>query len=432
MIAVYGRMLVMSDAMTAIRSYDLFTPEAVADPMPLLHRIRSESPIGWMPQLNAFLLTRHADIGVALRDRRLETANLGRGLDRLTPQEQAELLPVRTSITMWMGHTDPNDHVRFQQLLKRYFTPSMVNNLRPRVREITNELLDAVAPKGAMDVVKDLAYPLPANVIAEMLGMPTTDREQLQAWSRDILAIFQAADVTRLRQCQRSVLEMQDYLRALVAQRREEPREDVLSMFVAAESEGTVTEDEIVANCVLLLFAGHETTAGLIANGLALLFDNPDQLARLKAEPDLTPSAVEEMLRCGGPASLIVRRSTEPVELWGHAFPAGSEFYLSTAAGNRDPEVFADPDRFDIIRTNNRHTAFGMGAFYCLGAALARMESDECFRILLDRFPDVAPDYETPDVHAVPPLSRRLRSLRVRFQPRAVLNPSGKALASTK
>jgi cytochrome P450 len=264
-----------------------------------------------------------------------------------------------------------------------------------------------------MDVVKDLAYPLPANVIAEMLGMPTSVRELLQAWSKDILAIFQAADIIRLRRCQRSVLEMQDYLRALVAERRHQPREDVLSMFVAAEKEGNVTEDEIVANCVLLLFAGHETTAGLIANGLLLLLGNPAQLALLK--PNLTPSAVEEMLRCDGPASLIVRRSTEAVELWGHSFPAGTEFYLSTAAGNRDPEVFVDPDRFDITRTNSRHTAFGMGAFYCLGAALARMESDECLRILLDRFPDVAPAYLTPDWSPVPPLAHRLESLRVTF-----------------
>ena len=166
------------------------------------------------------------------------------------------------------------------------------------MRAFTHELLDAVAPKGRMDVVRDLAYPLPANVIAELLGMPTADREQLQAWSRDIVPIFSNGDVPQLRQAQRSMLEMHDYLRAIAAERRRAPREDVLSMFVAAEAEGTVTEDEAVANCVLLLFAGHETTANLIANGLVLLFENPDQLARLRADPALTPLAVEEMLRC--------------------------------------------------------------------------------------------------------------------------------------
>jgi cytochrome P450 len=403
----------MTDVSGALQSYDIFTPEAMADPIPLLHRIRAESPISWIPQLDAFLLTRHADIVAALKDRRLDTANLGRGLERLSPQEQDELLPLRQSIQLWMGHTDPADHVRFQQLLKRYFTPVMVNALRPRVREITNELLDAVEPAGRMDVVKDLAYPLPANVIAEILGMPTSDRVQLQLWSRDILAIFQLADMDRLRQAQRSVLAMQDYLRGLVEDRRRAPREDILSMFVAAERDGTVTEDEIVANCVLLLFAGHETTAGLIANGLLLLLDNPDQLALLKSDPELTVPAVEEMLRCDGPAGVIVRVSNEPVELGGHEFPAGRQFYLAMLAGNRDPEVFADPDRFDITRKPNRHTAFGMGAFYCLGAALARMEADECFRILLARFPNVRPDFQSPDRYAAPPLGHTLLTLNV-------------------
>ncbi|GAA3216144.1 cytochrome P450 [Dactylosporangium siamense] len=398
-----------------MRSYDIFTPEAMAEPMPLLHRIRAESPVSQVPQLGAYLLTRHADIVAALKDRRLDTANLGKGLERLSAAEQEELLPLRRSIQLWMGHTDPADHVRFQQLLKRYFTPVTVDALRPRVREITHELLDAVAPHGRMDVVKDLAYPLPANVIAEILGMPTGDRLQLQVWSRDILAVFQLADMDRLRQAQRSVLEMQDYLRVLVEQRRRQPREDILSMFVAAERDGTVTEDEIVANCVLLLFAGHETTAGLIANGLRLLFDNPDQLALLRSDPTLTAPAVEEMLRCDGPAGVIVRVSGEPVEVAGHAFPAGEQFYLAMLAGNRDPDVFEEPDRFDITRKPNRHTAFGMGAFYCLGAALARMEADECFRILLDRFPHLRPAYQRPDLHVAPPLGHRLVTLDVEF-----------------
>jgi cytochrome P450 len=316
---------------------------------------------------------------------------------------------------MWMGHTDPVEHVRFQQLLKRYFTPAMVDRLRPRVRAITDELLDEVALKGEMDVVRDLAYPLPANVIAEMLGMPAGDREQLQAWSRDILAIFGNGDVQGLRQAQRSMLEMHDYLRVIAAERRIEPRDDVLSMFVAAEAEGQVTEDEAVANCVLLLFAGHETTANLIANGLVLLFDNPGQLALLKENPDLTPLAVEEMLRLDGPAGVIGRAVTEPVELYGHPIPPGKRIYLALMAGNRDPEHFPDPDTFDLHRKRGRNLAFGMGTYYCLGAALARMETDECFRILLDRCPDIAPAYQSPAWQPTPPIGHRLTSLEVTF-----------------
>jgi cytochrome P450 len=291
----------------------------------------------------------------------------------------------------------------------------MVDRLRPRVRAFTHELLDAVADRGTMDVVRDLAYPLPANVIAELLGMPVGDREQLQAWSRDILPIFAHGDVEQLRQAQRSMLEMHDYLRGIAAERRRAPREDVLSMFVAAEAEGLVTEDEAVANCVLLLFAGHETTANLIANGLVLLFEHPDQLALLRADPELMPSAVEEMLRCDGPAGVIGRVPTEPVELAGHTVAAGEHIYLALMAANRDPEVFPDPDAFTITRRRNRHLSFGMGTYYCLGAALARMETDECLRILLERCPDLRPAYESPDRLPSLPLGHRLASLQVTF-----------------
>jgi cytochrome P450 len=405
----------MTDSATIIRSYDLFTPEAIRDPMPMLRRMRSESPVGWSPQLQAYVLTRHADIVAALKDRRLANANLTRGFDRLSQAEQDELRPVRESIRLWMGHTNPADHVRLQQLLKRYFTPATINTLRPQVRQITRELLDAVAPAGRMDVVTDLAYPLPANVIANMLGMPAGDRQRLQAWSRDIAAVFQIADIAALRRAQSSTLEMQEYLRPLIVRRRSRPTDDVLSMFVAAQRDGTVSEEEIVANCVLLLFAGHETTAGLIANGLALLLEHPDQLDLLRHRPDLTPSAVEEMLRYDGPAGAVMRVSGQPVELAGHSFPANTQFHLAMLAGNRDPDVFPDPELFDITRTGSRHTAFGLGAFYCLGAALARMEADECFRILLDRFPGIRPGYQTLDRESDSPLGRRLRSLPVEW-----------------
>jgi len=403
----------MSSQASTIRDYDLFTPEVMADHNAFLHRIRAESPLARLPQLDAYLLTRHADINAALRDKRMDSANMLQILHRLTPAEQEELEPVRRFVSMWMGHTVPADHVRFQQLLKRYFTPAMVDRLRPRVRAFTHELIDAVAAKGEMDVVRDLAYPLPANVIAELLGMPTGDREQLQAWSRDILPIFGSGDIDQIRHAQRSMLEMHDYLRLIAAERRREPRADVLSMFMAAEAEGAVTEDEAVANCVLLLFAGHETTANLIANGLVLLFQHPGQLAQLRADPDLMPLAVEEMLRCDGPAGVIGRVATEPVELAGHTVPAGKHIYLALMAANRDPEIFPDPDTFDINRKRSRHLSFGMGTYYCLGAALARMETDECLRILLDRCPGLAPAYETPGWLPSLPIGHRLESLPV-------------------
>jgi cytochrome P450 len=264
-----------------------------------------------------------------------------------------------------------------------------------------------------MEVVGDLAYPLPASVIAEMLGMPAEDRDQLQVWSRDIVAVFQVADLDQFHRAQNAVVGMQEYLRPLLEQRRRDPRDDVLSVLAAAERDGLVTETEILANAVLLLFAGHETTARLIGKGLAMLFQHPDQLARLKATPDLIPSAVEEMLRHDGPVDVLVRVATEPVEVAGRSFPTHTQFYLAVLAGNRDPEVFDDPDRFDVTRTPNRHTAFGLGTYYCLGAALARMETHECLQILLERFPDLRQDPGGPVWRPVLPFAQELQELPV-------------------
>lgn len=409
-----GTTLVRMTIDAAIPVIDPFSPEALADPIGFMRHLRDTTPVAWMPALGANLLTRYADVAAALMDSRMITGTLTQGLDRLGEQEKAELLPVRRSMERWMGHTNTQDHKRFQHLLKRYFTPSMVSALRPRIREFTNELIDAVAPNGRMEVVADLAYPLPANVIADMLGMPVADRELLRTWSRDILALFRVAEFDEMRVAQRSVLEMQDYLRPLVDDRRQRPADDLLTVFAEAEREGIVDEAEIVANCVLLLFAGHETTAGLIAKGLVLLLENPDQLALLRSNPDLTPGAVEEMLRMDGPASVLTRVTTEEVELAGQVFPAGRRLYLASTAANRDPAVVADPDRFDITRTPIRHLGFGVGIYYCLGSSLARTEADECFRILLDRCADLRP--AAPPVRAViPPMNYHVESLEVTF-----------------
>jgi cytochrome P450 len=236
----------------------------------------------------------------------------------------------------------------------------------------------------------------------------------LRAWSRQIGAVFQNAGADQLRISQDSVLEMQDYLRAIVADRRTSPQDDLISMFVAAERQGVVNEDEIVANCVLLLFAGHETTAILITHGLNLLMANPDQLELLKSEPGRTPSAIEEMLRRDGPVITVVRQTVEPVTIAGYDIPQGQHIFLALYSGNHDPAVFPDPMRFDITRKNNRHLGFGLGGYYCLGAALARVESDECFRLLLSRYPGIRPAADQEAVLARrSPIGHQLETLPV-------------------
>ncbi|GAB3898913.1 cytochrome P450 [Kibdelosporangium lantanae] len=394
-------------------SYDLLDAD---DPLEYLLEIAGESALSWVPALGAYLVTGHENVLAALRNSGLRAANATQGFERLTAAEQEALRPLRMSIDMWMGHTTPEGHHRFQQLLKRYFTPATVNGLRPRVRQLAGELLDRVAAQGGMEVVQDLAYPLPANIIADMFGMPTSDRWRLRTWSREIAAVFHNATAERLLVSQDGVLEMQDYLRTIVADRRATPRDDLISMFAAAEREGVVTEDEIVANCVLLLFAGHETTANLIAHGLNLLMTNPDQLALLRSQPTLTPSAIEEMLRCDGPVITVVRETMEPVTIAGYDIPVGKHIFLALYTANHDPAVFPDPMRFDITRKNNRHMAFGMGAYYCLGAALARVESDECFQLLLTRYPGIHPAEDQAKVMVpLPPVGHRLEALPVQF-----------------
>jgi cytochrome P450 len=403
----------MGNHTSTLPSYDLLDAD---DPLDYLLRISGETSLSWVPALGAYLVTGYDNVLAALRSDDLRAANATQGFERLTAAEQEELRPLRLSIDLWMGHTTEEGHHRFQQLLKRYFTPSTVNGLRPRVRELTGELLDAVSPHGRMDVVRDLAYALPANIIAEMFGMPVSDRERLREWSRQIAAVFHNADADRLRISQAGVLEMQDYLREILASRRTTPRDDLISMFAAAEREGVVTEDEIVANCVLLLFAGHETTGNLISGGLNLLMANRDQFDLLRSDPGLIRSAIEEMLRHNGPVATVVRETIAPVTIAGHDIPVGQHIFLAVYSANHDPAVFPDPMRFDITRKNNRHLGFGMGAYYCLGAALARVESDECFRLLLSRCPDIRPATDqAPELVLLTPIGQRLDALPVEF-----------------
>jgi hypothetical protein len=238
----------------------------------------------------------------------------------------------------------------------------------------------------------------------------------LQRWSADILSFFQQVNMEGLQRGQRSLREMQDYLRPLIAERRRAPREDLISVLVSQGEGFFAREPEaIVANCAMLLFAGHETTSHLISSGLLLLLQHPEQLALLRETPELMPSAIEEMLRYEGASDAMVRVSKAPLELGGQRFSAGEFFVLVYKAANFDPEVFPAPRRFDITRRPNRHLAFGMGHYYCLGAALARLEGQVCLRTLLDRLPGLRPAFPAPDWRPLPPLGRRLRSLSVAF-----------------
>lgn len=386
-------------------------------PGPLLHtlnELQESAPLVWLPEFHGYLVTRRADVTALLKDRRLDPSVAEQSFTALPGELLARLEPLRRCVSLWMGHTTTDGHRRFQLLLKRYFTPAAMEQLRPNARRIAEDLIEKILAEGRMDVVTELAVPLPANVIADLLGMPVEDRPMLRVWSEAVSKLFRQTGFDDLLSAQEGVGEFQHYLDGLVESRRDNLGDDLISMLLRAEDEGQISTEEIVANCLLILFAGHETTAGVITHGIALLLENPDQLALLRDRPELGPAAVEEMLRCEGTANTILRDVAEPLEYEGHQFDKGDRIYVSLYGANHDPSFIADPGRFDITRERSAHLAFGTGLFYCLGASLARVETDECVKVFLEKLPNARLAGE-PVWRMAPPAGHRIASLPITF-----------------
>jgi cytochrome P450 len=367
--------------------YDLLAPEVRADPYPLYAVLRAEDPVHWNDGLKAWVLTRYSDVLTALRT--FSSKRAGVFANILPAAHRESMRPFTESISRWMLFMDPPDHGRLRTLLNKAFTPKIVEVLRPKVATIVRELLDEVAARGRMDVIRDLAYPLPTIVIAEMLGAPASERASFKRWSDDFAAFFgmERDALAHPEVVKRSWQEMSDLLRELVAIRRAEPREDLVSALIAAEEAGTVLADEeLVATCTMLLFAGHETTTNLIGNGVRALLDRPEALATLIAEPDLMAHAVEEFLRFDSPVQTITRVCLEDTPLGGKTIRKGERVSAVLGSANRDPAQFRDPDTLDVRRRENRHLAFGYGLHFCVGAPLARLEGALAIGALLRRF----------------------------------------------
>jgi cytochrome P450 len=314
---------------------------------------------------------------------------------------------------------DPPDHTRLRALVSKAFTPRVIDQMREHIQEIVDRLLDRVQASGEMDVIGDLAYPLPVTVICEMLGVPLGDHESIRGWSADIARSLDAIGlpsdveiVDRGRVARRAI---GDYFRALVPRRRGNPQNDLLTGLIAAEEQGDkLSEGEVIAMCVLLFIAGHETTVNLIGNGLFALLQHPDQLARLQHDPALVPGAVEELLRYDSPVQRTARMTTEEVEIGGRQIAKGAMVVTAIGAANRDPAQFADPDRLDVTRKDVRHVSFGYGIHFCLGAPLARVEGQIALGTLLRRAPRLALAETAPEWRESSVL-RGLKRLRVTF-----------------
>ena len=312
----------------------------------------------------------------------------GSGLKGGIPPQVEGFEPVRSLLSL-----DPPDHTRLRTLVTKAFTPRVVEQLRPQAQAIVDEALDRAAAQGEMELIEDLAYPLPVAVIARMLGVPREDWPRFREWSRvlvgslDPVAVPDPEQITAVRTAQDALT---DYLAGVVAARRGEPRDDLISALIAVEERGDVlNEQELLVMLNLLLVAGHETTVNLIGNGMLALLRNSDQLALLRRQPELIDSAVEELLRFDSPVQLTGRVAAEPCELAGQQIRSGQLVLTLLGAANRDPQQFPDPDRLDLTRSPNQHFSFGRGIHFCLGAPLARLEGRIAIGSLVRHFPDL-------------------------------------------
>jgi cytochrome P450 len=312
--------------------------------------------------------------------------------------------------------SDPPDHTRLRALVNKAFTPSTVERMRPRIQQIVEGLLDALPDRGEMDLIRDFAFPLPNTVRSDILGLPLEDTEQLKKWADDIMGLFGAgADQDRAERGQASLIATREYLSGLIAQRRQKPGADLISILILArEQNDKLSEGELLSTCSTLLTASQETTTSLIGNGMLALLQNPNQLQKLKENPALIETAVEELLRYDGPLQRQLRAATEDFEIRGERISKGQMVCPMLGAANRDPEQFADPDRLDIERQENHHIAFGFGIHWCVGAPLARIETQIAINALLRRLHRL--ELKTDVVDRPQDFTvRSIRSLPVRF-----------------
>ncbi|HEX6502073.1 MAG TPA: cytochrome P450 [Terriglobales bacterium] len=385
-----------SKADRVLSLYHLLDPEVLADPYPLYHRLRDEDPVHWDPFLHAWVVTRYADVVHVLHH---FSANRTPTPQQLSAMGLSALNPIAQVMVRQMLFLDPPDHTRLRALASAAFTPRRVECLRAHIQEIMDRLLDQVIVSGRMDVIADFASPAPAIVTAEMFGIPVQDHAQLKDWSADfaeMLGNFQH-NPDRFPRVLRSVESMCSYFRSAMREQRNEPRDGLIQAMMAAEVDGNrLTEEEIVANLIVTMVGGQETTTNLIGNGLLTLLRHPGEMNRLRSEPALIPSAVEELLRFESPSQHTARLAPDDVELGGRSLRKRQAVIAVMGAGNRDPERFPDPDRLDLARKDNRHLAFGWAAHFCFGAALARLEGQIAFATILRRMPELRLDASAP------------------------------------
>lgn len=406
----------------ASADFDLFLPlrsaGSLENPYPMYSVIRTVRPVLAVPVPNysgpgVWMLTRYHDVHSVLRDPRFSVERLRAPLMRDNLDRMPEFLRQSATGMRSMLVMDPPDHTRVRKLVHQAFTPKRVAALRGHIEAIVRELADEAQAKGTFDLIHDVAEPLPAIVIAELLGVPAEDHRQFRQWSSTMINGFGSPSAEARATGAAAARQVFDYLADIIAARRRAPREDLISAMIAAQEErDALTDAELLATGNLLLLAGHETTTNLIGNGTLALLREPDQWKRLCQEPALLPTAIEELLRYDGPVQATVRVALEDVAIDDQVIPEGSLVLVSIGSANHDPETFEDPDQLDLARVPNPHLAFGFGTHFCLGAPLARLEARLAFDALTKRFPGLSLVDDRP-VYRTNPVLRGLTSLDV-------------------
>jgi len=375
---------------SALSLYHLLEADVLANPYPLYRRLREEDPVHWDPFLHAWVVTRYSDVMTVLHN---FSAQCAPSPEKLNSMGLADMSPIAQVMMRQMLFMDPPAHTRLRALSSQVFAPKRVEVLRNHIQEIVNGLIVSVAESGHMEVMADFANQLPTIITAELMGVPHGDIHQLKAWTAEfaeILGNFQH-NPDRASDMLRNVEEMSAYFREEIQSVRKHPREGVINALLTAEINGDrLSEDSVIANCILVMVGGQETTPNLIGNGMLSLLRNPDQMEMLRSDLCLVISAVEELLRYESPSQHTTRLAPEDTELGGKKILKGQSVIAVMGAANRDPERFPNPDKLDITRKDNKHVAFGAGAHFCFGAPLARIEGQVAFETLLRRFGNIA------------------------------------------
>jgi cytochrome P450 len=368
-------------------------PAFIANPYPVYQLLRAHAPVVYVPEIQAWVVSRYADAAAALKDPRLGVDSGNATSFKAVPIADPRVAALARMFSRQMLFRDPPEHTRLRGLVNKAFTPKVVQQLQPRMERLVDDLLDRAAERGEMDLIADLAFPLPVTVIAMLLGVPAEDDAKFKAWSGPIVKTVEPVLMPEdVELAAAATVEILDYFRDLVKRKRAAPGDDLISTMIAAEEQGQrLTTDELLANAVLFLVAGHETTVNLIGNGVLALLRHPDELAKLRASPGKIDNAIEEILRYDSPVTNSGRNVQREQSMRGCPMHLGDSITTSLAAANHDPEVNPDPQRFDIERANVQHQSFGGGKHTCLGAPLARVEAQEGIAALLKRFPDLQP-----------------------------------------